>query len=441
MSYDQYESCARRIRASGQWFPRFHELLRGDGLPPEVEAAQNVYSDFADEEALASHGMPDDYFADEEPTQSGKAPIAPEPVIVAAAPAKAPPEERKPLTVDEEIGMRRDKAQISQLKSTLADALDKLSQCRLQLMTATQADHARAGVTPLKPREKASSLLREAVAVAMASDWHIEEQVDPASVNGVNEYNVEIAKHRVERFFSGFSYLIRYHQDHFAIRDGILWLGGDLITGYLREENLEHNLLSPVQAIATLHVWIADGIRSLLQSSNLESLRVVCNSGNHGRLTDKVRPSTREANSIEWLLYTALAREFANDPRVEFTLPYGSQTYVQVYDWTIRFLHGDDVKFGGGIGGLTVPLYKALGRWATFRHADITCLGHFHQYVDTADFVVNGSLIGYNPYALSIGARFEQPRQAFFLVDRRRGKTMPSDIWVTDSPDEEDEEA
>jgi hypothetical protein len=207
-------------------------------------------------------------------------------------------------------------------------------------------------------------------------------------------------------------------------------LGGDLITGYLREENLENNELSPVQAIAELHVWIASGIRMVLK--DVEHLRVICNSGNHGRLTDKVRPSTREANSIEWLLYAQLNREFSSE-QVTFDLPAGSMTYVDVYDWTIRFLHGDEVNYGGGIGGITIPIYKAMARWQTVAHADLTVMGQFHQYHDLSDLVVNGSLIGYSPYSLRIGARFENPRQAFFLMDSRRGKSMPCDIWVTEA--------
>ena len=336
-----------------------------------------------------------------------------------------------PRTFEDDITDRKERSALADVKSRLADALAELEQCRIRLSTATAAEAHRQHVAPIERRER-SSVLREATAVALASDWHIEEHVDAASVNGVNEYNIDISRRRVERFFSGYEYLIRYHSDHFAIRDGVLWLGGDLITGHLREENLESNELSPVQAIATLHVWIAQGIRQVLDASGLESLRVVCSSGNHGRLTDKVRPSTREANSIEWLLYAGLAREFSTDPRVTFMLPAGSQTYLKVYDTTIRFLHGDECKFGGGIGGITVPLYKALARYETVRHADLTCLGHFHQYHDLSDLVVNGSLIGYSPYSLAIGARFEQPRQAFFLVDSKRGKTFPADIWVAD---------
>ena len=330
-----------------------------------------------------------------------------------------------------DIAERRLKQDNLSLKARLADALKALEQCKFERDTAIRVDKVKDSVRPIRPREIKSGL-REATWVALASDWHIEEKVDPDSVNGVNSYNLLIARRRAERYFAGVSWLVNYHQEKFKLRDGILWLGGDLITGYLREENLEANECSPVQAIATLHSWLSEGIKHILKNTQTEKLRVICNSGNHGRLTHKVRPSTREANSIEWLLYNFLAREFADNKQIEFVLPKGVHSYAQVYNQTIRFTHGDAAKYGGGVGGIMIPIQKALYRWNTVRHADITCLGHFHQYHDLYDLVINGSLIGYNPFALEIGAKYEDPKQAFFLLDSKRGKQMPASVWVKD---------
>lgn len=329
------------------------------------------------------------------------------------------------------LGQRRLKQENLSLKSRLASTLKALEQCKYEFDTAVKVERARESVKPIKPREIKSGT-REATWVALASDWHVEETVEPDKVNGVNSYNLIIARNRVERYFSGVSWLANYHADKFKLRDGILWLGGDLITGYLREENLEDNQCSPVVAVARLVEWISEGIRHLLKTTNTELIKVICNSGNHGRLTKKVQPATREANSLEWLLYKMLAREFANEPRIEFVLPHGVHTYAQVYDLTVRFTHGDACKYGGGVGGVMIPIQKALYRWDTVRHAHITNMGHFHSYHDLNDLVINGSLIGYNTYALEIGAKYEEPKQAFYLIDSKRGKTFPATVWVKD---------
>lgn len=343
----------------------------------------------------------------------------------------------KAKTVDQalaqEIAQRKLKQDNASLKSRLATALKALEQCQFERDTAIKVEEQREFVKPIVPQEIKSGL-REATWVALASDWHIEETVDSDKVNGVNSYNLAIARNRVSRYFSGVSWLVNYHEDKkFKLRNGILWLGGDLITGYLREENLEDNQCSPVVAVARLMEWISEGIRFLLKTTNTDLLKVVCNSGNHGRLTHKVRPATREENSLEWLLYNMLAREFANEPRIEFVLPHGVHTYVKAYNWNVRFTHGDAAKYGGGVGGVFIPIRKALYRWDTVCKADWTNMGHFHQYSDLNDLVINGSLIGYNTFALEIGANYEDPKQAFYLIDSRRGKTMPSSVWVKDS--------
>jgi hypothetical protein len=332
-------------------------------------------------------------------------------------------------SIARDIERRRLKQDNFLLKQKYDSALKQLEQVRYELDTALKVKRHKDLVKPIRPREIKSGA-REATWVALASDWHVEETVDPAKVNGVNSYNLAIARHRVERYFAGVSWLANYHAEEFKLRDGLLWLGGDLITGHLREENLEDNQCSPVHAIANLHGWISDGIRYTLKMTPTEKLRVVCNSGNHGRLTHKKRHATQEANSLEWLLYHFLAGEFKDDKRVEFVLPQGAHTYAQIYDWTVRFHHGDDAKYGGGVGGIHIPIRKAIQRWQTFRHADLTCLGHFHQYTCMDDLIINGSLIGYNPYALSIGAQYEEPAQAFFLMDSKRGVTMPAKVWV-----------
>jgi hypothetical protein len=96
-------------------------------------------------------------------------------------------------------------------------------------------------------------------------------------------------------------------------------------------------------------------------------------------------------------------------------------SYVEVFGLTLRFLHGHSIKFGGGIGGITIPIRKAISQWNKVRKADLTVMGHFHQCVDGGDFIVNGSLIGYNAFAQFIKADYEPPRQQFFLITDYRG--------------------
>lgn len=335
------------------------------------------------------------------------------------------------LTVVDE---HRLKGKVRELEGKIASLVQELSDAHAMNDLAREVA-ASPPVAPITPREH-GSMLREGTALVMASDWHIEEEVRPEAVANRNRYNVEIARQRMTRFFESTLWAIRFNRQVFKVRDCILWLGGDLITNYLHPDNVETNLLSPVQAIALAQQAIGDGIRFLLGDPELERLVIPCNDGNHGRLTDKMRAAARVDNSIEWLLYTSLAREFAGEPRVQFQIAAGAHTYLDVYDRTIRFTHGDDIRYGGGVGGITIPIMKALARWDTVRRADLTCMGHFHQLTSIRELIVNGSLIGFNAYAMSIGARFEEPAQAFHMLDPLRFKGLSIPLWVSNRDDD-----
>lgn len=285
----------------------------------------------------------------------------------------------------------------------------------------------------IPPRRKQRDKVYQGAALALASDWHVEERVDPRTINGVNEYTPDIARERARRFFVGVEWMVNVlagGEQRYQIDDLVLWLGGDMMTGYIHEELMESNFMSPTKALLFAQELLASGIDYLLAQTHVARLVVVCSHGNHGRTTPKRRVSTAAENSYEWLMFHILAQRYAAEPRVTFHVADGAHVYVEVMEHVVRFHHGDDVRYAGGVGGLSIPLRKAVDAWNVTRRADLTCVGHWHQYADYGDALVNGSLIGHSAYAQSIKARFEPPRQAFCVLDPERGKRFVSPILV-----------
>ncbi len=315
-------------------------------------------------------------------------------------------------------------------KRVSQELVKKIHELERQLSTALDTKKGMDVLPSIVLAKKVSSKKLEATAVAMASDWHVEEKVDPVTVNGKNEYNLDISRARSERFFRAIIWLLEHNRSGFEIDNLILWLGGDLISGYIHEELEESNFLAPPEAILYAMDLIISGIDLLLKQGKLKRLIVPCNRGNHGRIHKKKRISTASANSFEWMLYKLLRQHYANEPRIEFMVADGDHLYLDVYKYTIRFMHGDTFNYGGGVGGMVIPVRRGIQRLQQYRKADITCLGHFHTYGDYGDIVVNGSLIGYSPYALSIAASFEPPQQAFFLIEPNHGKCFGTPIWL-----------
>jgi predicted phosphodiesterase len=280
-------------------------------------------------------------------------------------------------------------------------------------------------VDPIVIEPKAPSGTAEGTIVLVASDWHVEERVDPKTVSFQNEYNLDIAKDRAEKFFRASLRLIRLLQQDIKVDTTILALLGDFISNDIHEEFPEVNALTPTHAIEFAQNLIVGGIEFLLNNSKLKFI-IPCHSGNHARTTRTVRFATENGHSLEYLMYRNLANHFRGNERVEFRVNEGYHSYAEVYGKTLRFHHGHAINYQGGIGGIFIPAFKAISQWDKMRQADLDIFGHFHQHKDGAKFVSNGSLIGFNTYALSIKADFERPKQTLLLLDKQRGRTC---IW------------
>ena len=266
----------------------------------------------------------------------------------------------------------------------------------------------------------------EATAFAIAGDWHVEETVDPRTVNGLNEYNLEIADKRIAKFFRSVLRLVEIERSGTKIDNLVLALLGDMMTGYIHEELQESNGLSPTQTILWLRERIVAGIRLLQKEGGFKRIIVPCNYGNHGRTTKKIRHATGAANSYEWMMYHVMKDDV---PGVEWQIADGYFNLLTVYDRLFAIHHGDNVQYQGGIGGLTIPMEKAIASWAKSIPAYMHICGHHHTAQQNPRWLVNGSLIGYGAFSLAIKAGYEPPHQTFFLLDSKRGRTATWPIF------------
>lgn len=276
---------------------------------------------------------------------------------------------------------------------------------------------------------------RTAVApVMMLSDLHVEERVRNETVNGLNEYDPDIAEQRCAYLFEGWAWHIEKLATFYRVDEAVLWLGGDLVSGLIHEEMIANNAMMTPQAVMLAQELIARGIDYLLERLPfIRRLRVVCSFGNHGRVTRKVWRSIRPETSYEWIIYAGLQGRFSGDGRTEWQIAGGELTFADVYGLTLRFTHGDSVGYQGGIGGLTIPLKKKCLAWDRARPADVTVLGHFHQCRDHGFAAVNGSVVGWNPYAISIGADYEPPRQGLMLINAEFGRQTFTHVYCDPS--------
>jgi len=282
---------------------------------------------------------------------------------------------------------------------------------------------------PILKRSKSAGV----AVIAPATDWHVEEQIDPAAVNGKNNFNLAEAENRINRFYFKVLELIDWQNSLAPVVE--LWhpLLGNLMSGFLHEELAETNSLSPTEACVFLREMLSSGIDLWLNNTKLP-IFCPCTVGNHGRTTQKMRIKTSCRNSFEWLLYKTLEKQYEKNRRVVFQVCHGYHNIQEIVGRKVRFHHGDGLRYQGGVGGLSIPVNKAIAQWNKSTPVDFDIFGHWHTFSwNYNNWISCGSLMGFSEYSLSIKADYQAPTQTFIVLDRNYGVTSALPVFLVPS--------
>lgn len=341
------------------------------------------------------------------------------------------------LSIDQTIGLDSKIKTIAKEKRELQRKYDELlglfEQQSGQISTIELFNQHIDSINHEKIKIISDGKFSESTAFILCSDLHYEETVDPRTVDGLNEYNTKIATKRFHKIFQNGLKLVEMARSKSNIKKLVLWLGGDLISGYIHEELVENNSMSPIEASVDVYKLCISAIDFLVENGGFDEIIVMTSIGNHSRTTEKLRISTCVDNSYEWLIYNFLALYYEKSNTVKVKLSRGYFNYLDVYGRLIRFHHGNFIRYAGGVGGITIPMNKAIAQWNQSKSAYLDVFGHWHQTMSTKNAICNGSIIGYGPYAVSIKAAFEKPRQSFFLIHPNWGKTIEAPIFVDEN--------
>lgn len=265
----------------------------------------------------------------------------------------------------------------------------------------------------------------------MLSDLHLDEVVRPEELGGVNKYDRRIAELRLRTTFENTVDVCRNYWNGIAYDGIVCALGGDLYSGDIHDELTQTNEDTLLGSILHWQDHLAAGISLLADEFGKVHVPVVV--GNHSRRTRKPRSKFRARDNFDWFTGHMLARTFANDKRITFDVADSADTFVQSYGHRVCITHGDQATGGGGIGGIWPPLMRLDARKRARANAvnqgyDLLVMGHWHQLVFGPQFIVNGSLKGYDEYAYTSNFGFEPPQQALWLMTPEHGKTWTAPI-------------
>ena len=310
-----------------------------------------------------------------------------------------------------EVEVAKLKSQVSSLRKQYRSAINALAyerEIRLALGHLTDIQPTKRK----KTRKRSSD--SHATAIVLLSDWHVEELVPPESVMGRNDYTLAIADRRLAELSDRMERLIR-HERHLAKIDRIVIAAlGDFISNSIHEDQAEMAQLQPMPAVR----WAGERLREIIDraSSLADEVIVATAVGNHGRSTHKIRlGATEQETSYEQNLYEMMAAYETRD-NVTWQIGRGYLNVVDLDGYKVAFHHGHAIK-----GNVHVGATRAIAQWQRSCPVDFHCFGHHHQFsYCRGKYLSNGSVIGYNAYALRCRLEFEPPCQALAVIDHHR---------------------
>lgn len=317
---------------------------------------------------------------------------------------------------------RRLRGELAALRKKYDAALADLSEkdATISSMTALR------GVRPKRYRAGRPRRNRpEATAVLVLSDWHCEERVDPDTCRGLNSFSLEVADERIEQLVQRAAMLIEHEMALTGIRRIVVAALGDFITGHIHDDLVEMTQLAPLAATRWAQARLGGVIDAM---AKIAPVLVATASGNHGRTTHKPRIATENDHSFEQHMYLTMAAQESRQ-NVSWQVGKGYLNLVNLDGFLLRCSHGHALRYGGGVGGLTIPALKAVSAWNVAQKADLDVFGHWHQFLYVPyRFVANASLIGHNAFADRIKAEYQPPSQSLVIIDHdhhRVTKVLP----------------
>lgn len=346
-------------------------------------------------------------------------PAAPEPTFDIDVELPAP-------DTKEQLALARAKLEISRLKAQVKslETMALTGDAMREIIGSLGAPYVNA-----KPEWLAGAAEKKSVtgtAVLFVSDIHFDEVVSAAQVGGANEYNREIAVARIKNTFKSAIVLLKAFMAAPRYEGIVCPLGGDLLSGNIHEELQQTNEMPIQQSMMALEEILIEGIGGL--ADEFGKVHVPCVVGNHGRMTRKPQAKNRVFDNYEWPIYQRLAGYFRKDSRLTFDIPEGADAFFNIYDKRFCLTHGDQFRGGDGVGGILVPIMRGLSRKQFRQQAmgdpfDIMLIGHWHQYVQLSNLIINGSVKGMDEYSYQGNFSFQEPEQALFVVHPDVGVT------------------
>jgi len=277
-----------------------------------------------------------------------------------------------------------------------------------------------------KPPTKDPRKGKGEVALVHATDW----QLGKKTVS----YGMTTCAARMDQMIDKVNELALIQQSHHPVKELTLLFGGDMVEGITifpgQAWEVEAHLFEQLFEAARI---MEKMVRSF--STSFETVNVVCEFGNHGRLGRKGElPSGDNIDAMAYRIAQDRTKDLKN---ATWQMSGDWYQIVTIGNYRALLVHGDEIKSFGG----NTPAFGILRKanaWATGVVEDFqdVYMGHWHTpmaltMANGGRVFVTGSPESGNEYAREFVAAVGRPSQRIHFVDPDKGRvTAEYVIWL-----------
>ena len=271
--------------------------------------------------------------------------------------------------------------------------------------------------------------------VALYSDLHAGELVSFEETHGLNEYNSQIMRNRIDSFFSQ---LIEYGKEIGSSKLHLKMLG-DMVNGEIHEELSRNSDMDTVESLILVSDYTSKWIRRL--SEFFDEITVYAISGNHGRLFKKPNFKKKNTLNFDYIAYEFIKRETREIVK-EFVLPESPFLINEILDYRFFMTHGDLFKGGTGLNPISGTwgrdIEKLNGLFKQQGGFDYAEFAHFHTpMLDIPSFsgisiMVNGAIKGADEFSIGAVKAGSRASQLVYTVEENYGVKFRTTLYLED---------
>ena len=276
-------------------------------------------------------------------------------------------------------------------------------------------------VMPLPLTMPETSSTTEHRAVALMGDVHVGEVVSAEETNNLGGYDLDTFHERLEIWANKIIGLIELRRHRLWMPELEIFMLGDIVSGDIHDELMNTNEGSVVDQVVEAANSISGALLSM--SQHFERINVSCVVGNHGRISQKSYYKRKQTMSWDYLAYQMMALTLQKQENIEFHIPKSFWTIRDVLGTKFLMLHGDGIQAWSGVPwyGIQRTVLKLKEMIGSHEDFDKVVMGHFHEPIETEQFLVTGSWKGGDEYSIGKLYKSNRPSQTLLYVHPDNG--------------------